>query len=55
MIITGDFERFKRKTFSEKLEYCFLVESTTIERATFPYKTDLSHADVKTKGMGSTK
>ena len=26
------------------MEYCFLVESTNIENATFPYKTALSEA-----------
>ena len=39
------------KTFFKKLEYCFLVESTKIENATFPYKTALSEAN----RMGSTK
>ena len=35
---------WKTKTFFEKLEYFFLVESTKIETETFPYKTDLSEA-----------
>ena len=43
------------KTFFEKLEYHFLVESTTIESTTYLYKTDLSKANVKTNRMGSTK
>ena len=38
---------WKRKTFFEKLEYCFLVERTTIENASFPYKTFISEANVK--------
>ena len=45
----------KTKTFSKKLECCFLVESTKIESATFPYKTSLSEANVKTNRIGSTK
>ena len=45
----------KTKTFSKKLECCFLVESTKIESATFPYKTALSEANVKTNRIGSTK
>ena len=40
----------KTKTFFKKLEYRFLVESTRIENATFPYKTALSEANVKTNG-----
>ena len=43
------------KTFFEKLEYCFLVESTKNENATFPYKTTLSKVDVKANRMGTTK
>ena len=37
------------------MEYCFIVESTKIDNITFPYKTALSEANVKTNGMGSTK
>ena len=33
--------------FFEKLEYRFLVKSTTIESTTFLYKTGLSKANVK--------
>ena len=36
------------KTFFKKLEYSFLVESTKIEDASFPYKTTISEAHVKT-------
>ena len=53
MTITGDLNLFntstlkqvtgKFKTFLKKLEYHFLVESATIESATFPYKTVLSN------------
>ena len=39
----------------KKLEYNFLVESTKIDNITFPYKTALSEANVKTNRMGSTK
>ena len=37
------------------LEYRFLVESATIESATFPYKTVLSKADIKRNWMGRAK
>ena len=43
------------KTFFEKLEFRFLVESTTIESALFSYKTALSKANVKANRMGSEK
>ena len=39
---------WKTKTFFKKLEYRFLVESTKIENASFPYKTSISEANVKT-------
>ena len=32
----------------KKLEYRFLVESTKIENASFPYKTAISEANAKT-------
>ena len=35
------------KTFLKKLEYCLLVETTKIENASFPYKTAMSEANVK--------
>ena len=38
---------------TEKLEYLFLVESTKIENASFPYKTAISEANVKTNRMMS--
>ena len=34
------------------LKNCFLVESTRVENATFPYKTALSEANVETNRMG---
>ena len=43
------------KTFFKKLEYRFLVESTKIENASFPYKTAISEANVKTNKMVTTK
>ena len=57
MTITGNFERFQYFNFQiiKKLEYRFLVESTKINNITFPYKTALSEANVKTNRMGSTK
>ena len=46
---------WRTQTIFKKLEYRFLVESTEIDNATFPYKTALSEANVKTNKMGSTK
>ena len=46
---------WKTKTFFKKLEYRFLVESTKIENASFPYKTAISEANVKTNRMITTK
>ena len=43
------------KTFFKKPEYCFLAESTTIEDASFPYKTAISEANVKANKMVTTK
>ena len=37
------------------MEYHFLVESTKIESASFPYKTAVSEANVKTNRMVTTK
>ena len=64
MTISGNFERFhylnfepftfwKTKTF-KKLYYRFLIESTKIENASFPYKTAISEANVKTNRIVST-
>ena len=40
---------WETKAFFEKLGYGFLVESTKIENASFPYKTAISEANVKTR------
>ena len=45
----------KTKTFLKKLEYRFLVERTEVEKASFPYKTAISEANVKTNRMVTTK
>ena len=46
---------WKMKSFFKNLEYYFLVESTKIKSASFPYKTAIFEANVKTNWMGSTK
>ena len=46
---------WKTKTFFKKVKYCFLVESTKIENASFSCKTDISEANVKTNRMVSAK
>ena len=46
---------WKTKTFFEKLENRFSVESTKIENTSFPYKSALSEANVKTNRMVSKK
>ena len=46
---------WKAKTFFQKLEGGFLVESTKIENASFPYKTAIPDVSVKTNRMVSTK
>ena len=62
---TGDFKRFQyfnfeksfpknKSFFFKKLRYSFLVESTVIKNATFPYKTDLCKAHVMTNRIRST-
>ena len=40
--------------FQKKLEHCFLVERTKIEKASFPYKPAISEANVKTNRMVTT-
>ena len=40
---------WKKKTFLKKLEYWFLVESSKIKNASFPYNAAIS--DVKTNRM----
>ena len=46
---------WKMKTFFKKPEYHFLIESTKIENTSFPYKTTISEASVKTNIMLTTK
>ena len=46
---------WKTKAFFRKLEHRFLVESTKTENASFPYKTVISEANIKTNGMVSAK
>ena len=43
------------KNFLKKLEYRFLVETTKIENTSFPFKTALSEANVKTNRMATIK
>ena len=43
------------KTCFKQVGYSFLVESTMIENASFPYKTAISEANVKTNKMVTTK
>ena len=42
-------------TLTLKQEYSFLVEATKIENTSFPFKTALSEANVKTNKMATTK
>ena len=44
----------KNEKFFQKLEYRFLVESTRIENASFPYKTATSEVNGKTNYMVTT-
>ena len=46
---------WKTKIFFKKLEYCFLFETTNIKNTSFPYKTTLSEANVKTNRIATTK
>ena len=46
---------WKMKNFFKNLEYSFLIQSTKIKNASFPYKTAILEADVKTNRMMSTK
>ena len=45
----------KTKTFFTKLEYRFLVETTKIVNTSFPFKTAVSEANIKTNRMANTK
>ena len=51
---TRNFERFHYSNFEISF-VPFLVERTTMENATFPYKTALSKDNLKANRMGSTK
>ena len=63
MTISGNFERFQYFNFETdflenenlipKLEYRFLVESTKIEKASFPHKTAIAEFNVKKNRMVS--
>ena len=65
MTISGNFKRFQYFNFEidflenenlfQKAGDPFLVENTKIETASFPYKTAISEANVKTNKMVSTK
>ena len=46
---------WKMKTSFKKLECCFIAESAKIENSSFPYKSVVSGANVKTNRMVSTK
>ena len=46
---------WKMKISFKQLEYRFLVEIAKVESASFPYKTAISEANVKTSRMVSTK
>ena len=46
---------WKTKSFFKKLEDRFLVEATKIGYTSFPFKTALSEANVKTNRMATTK
>ena len=49
------FETGSLETFLKKLEYRYLVKSTKTENTSFPYKTAISEANVKTNRMVTTK
>ena len=63
--ISESFKRFQYFNFEtnflenenllQKLEYLLLVEATKIENTSFPFKTALSEANVKTCRMATTK
>ena len=65
MAISENFKRFntltlkqvfwKTKTIFKKLESRFLVETPKIQNTSFPFKTALSEANVKTNRMATTK
>ena len=46
---------WKAETFFIELEYRFLVETNKIENTSFPFKTALSEANVKTNRIATAK
>ena len=59
MTISENFNVFKTdfleiENLFQKTRVAFLAESTKIESATFPYKTAISEANVKTNRLAST-
>ena len=50
-ILKFEISFLKNKNCFKKLEYQFLVESTTIQNALFPFKTALLKSKVKTYTM----
>ena len=46
---------WKTKSFFKQLEYSYLVESTEIKNASFPYKSDVLETNVKTNRMVNAK
>ena len=46
---------WKTKTFFKKLKYRFLAETIKIENTSFPFKTRLPEANVKTNRIAITK
>ena len=46
---------WKKKTFFQKLEHCFLVETTKIENISLPFKTAPSEANVKANRIATAK
>ena len=65
MTISENFEHFQysnfetdfleNENFFQKTGVLFLVERTKIEKASFPYKTAISEANVKTNRMVTAK
>ena len=51
--ILNGFNLYVLSFFLNKLEYRFLVQSTKIEHALFPYKTAISETNVKTNKVVS--
>ena len=54
-ILNTETNFLKNEIFSKKLGYSFLVESTKIENVTFPNKSALSEASIKSTKLGKAK